>query len=134
MGELPQWEQGTPALLCVAGHHAIPISTAVRLDGRRLAFGLGRRRETLTRLRADPGASISILARGLAFTAHGQARVVREELEASTGVVGLELIVDRVHDHLADGRTEMLSGAEWRWNDERAAAEAPAILEELAGF
>ena len=30
MEGLPHWEQGTPAVLCVAGPHAIPVSTAVR--------------------------------------------------------------------------------------------------------
>ena len=34
-------------------------------------------------------------------------------------------------DHLADGRTEVLDGAPWRWVDEDAAALQPRILEEL---
>jgi hypothetical protein len=36
-----------------------------------------------------------------------------------------------VHDHLADGRTAMLSAARWRWLDEQAAELEPAILAEL---
>ena len=37
---LPHWEQGTPGVLCVAGPHAIPISTAVRGSDSRLVFAL----------------------------------------------------------------------------------------------
>ena len=131
MDELPHWERGTPALLCVAGQHAIPISTAVRVDGLRVAFALGGRRETLRLLREDPAASVSILGRGLAFTAYGPARVARESMRSSPGVVGMELAVERLEDHLADGRTEMLNGARWGWRDDRAAADYPALLEEL---
>jgi hypothetical protein len=40
--------------------------------------------------------------------------------------------VERVQDHLADGRTELVDGARWRWRDERAAEAAPAILDELS--
>jgi len=36
-----------------------------------------------------------------------------------------------VQDHLADGRTEMLSGARWRWRDEGAAAADAMIQAEL---
>jgi hypothetical protein len=39
--------------------------------------------------------------------------------------------VERIQDHLADGRTEMLDGARWRWLDERAAEAEPRILAEL---
>jgi hypothetical protein len=38
MDELPGWPQGTVAILAVSGPHAIPVSTAVRLTGDRLAF------------------------------------------------------------------------------------------------
>jgi len=115
----------------VAGPHAIPVSTAVRLGDDRLAFALGRRRETLERLRADPRVALSLLGTELAFTAYGSAAVVREPLEAAP-VVGVELRVDSVQDHLADGRTEMLDGARWRWLDPKAAGVDPAIVAELA--
>ena len=130
---LPHWRQGTPAVLCVSGPHAIPISTAVRLADHRLAFALGRGRETLERLRAEPRAALCLLGTELAFTAHGTATVVREPLEAAP-VVGVELRVERVQDHLADGRTEMLDGARWRWLEPRAAGADPAIAAELASL
>ena len=128
---LPHWRQGTPAVLCVAGPHAIPVSTAVRLGDHRLAFALGQRREALERLRADPRVALCLLGTELAFTAHGTAAVVREALEAAP-VVGVELSVEQVQDHLADGRTEMLDGARWRWLDPKAAGADPKIVAELA--
>ena len=80
-GPLPEWPLRAPGLLIVAGPHAIPISTAVRAGDRRLILGLSRRRETLARLREDPHAAFALLAEGLAFTAYGQADVLREKLE-----------------------------------------------------
>jgi Pyridoxamine 5'-phosphate oxidase len=121
---LPDWEQGTPAILCVAGPHAIPLSTAVRGGDDRILFALGRDRETLRRLREDARAAVCLLGEGIAFTATGRAAVLREELEAA-------LAVERVQDHLADGRTEILDGARWRWTDERAREAEPLIVEEL---
>ncbi len=127
---LPRWKQGTPGVLCVTGPHAIPVSTAVWAADDRLLFVLGRRRVTLARIREDPLVAFCVLGEGLAFTAHGKAGVVREELHAAK-VVGLEIRVEAVQDHLADGRTEMLDGARWRWVDERAAREEPLIVAEL---
>lgn len=67
----------------------------------------------------------------MAFTAAGPAAVVREPLESAANVLAVELRVERLQDHLADGRTEMLGAAGWRWRDERAAADEPRILAEL---
>jgi hypothetical protein len=132
---LPRWERGTPGVLCVAGLHAIPVSTAVRAGTDRLVFALGGGRETLERLRDDPAAAFCLLGRGVAFTAYGRTEVVRNELRAAPHVVALALRVERVQDHLADGRTEIVDGARWRWTDaDAAAADEPiaAELEELA--
>jgi len=129
--ELPRWERGTPAVLCVAGPHAIPVSTAVRLDEHRIAFALGRGRDTLRRLRDDPRAALCLLGEGTAFTAHGHATVVAEQLDAADTVVAVELRVERVQDHLADGRTEMVDGARWRWRREGLAEAEEAIVGEL---
>jgi hypothetical protein len=129
--ELPRWERGTPAVLCVAGPHPIPITAFLRAGDDRLLLALGRKRETLRRLRADPSVALLLMGEGLAITAHGQARVIAERLEAADTVVAVELRVERVQDHLADGRTEMLDGARWRWcADEHGEAE-DAILAEL---
>jgi hypothetical protein len=130
MISLPHWERGTAAVLSVAGPHAIPVSTAVRAADDRAVMAIGSRRETLSRLRSEPGAALCVLGSGLAFTAHGRASVVREQLESAETVVAVELVVERVQDHLADGRTEMLDGARWRWREGYGEAE-DQILDEL---
>jgi hypothetical protein len=133
---LPEWKRGTPAVLCASGPHPIPVSTAVRVGQRRILLALGRERETLRRLREDPRAALCLMGEGVAFTAHGQARVVSEDLRAAETVVAVELSVERVQDHLADGRTDMLDGVRWRWTEERfdeAEGAIVAELEELAG-
>jgi len=128
---LPEWEPGTPAVLIVAGPHAIPVSTSLRRGDARLVFALGRRRETLERLRDDPAAALCVLGRGVAFTAYGEAAVVREELDAAP-VVAVELRVDRVQDHLADGRTEMIDGARYDWRNVKDGENESRIRAELA--
>jgi Pyridoxamine 5'-phosphate oxidase len=131
MERLPQWERGTPAVLCVAGPHPIPVSTAVRAGDDRVVLAIGRERETLRRLRADPAAALLVMGAGVAFTAHGEARVVAEQLEAADTIVAVELRVARVQDHLADGRSLMLDGARWRWATEELAAADQATFAEL---
>jgi hypothetical protein len=120
-------------VLCAAGPHVIPVSTAVRLGDDRLAFALGSRRETLDRIRTDPHVALCLLGTELAFTVYGSASVVRDPLECAP-VVGVELKVESVQDHLADGRTEMLDGARWRWLDPAAAGADPKIVAELGGL
>jgi hypothetical protein len=128
---LPTWPPGTPAILCVSGPHAIPVSSYVRGADDRIVVALGSRRETLARLRSDPAAAFCVLGGGVAFTAHCTAAVVRESLEAAASNTAVELRVVRVQDHLADGRTELLDGAQWRWLDEEASDLQPQILAEL---
>ena len=128
---LPEWERGTPAVLCVAGPHAIPVSSYVRAGDDRVVLALGSRRETLARLRADPAAAFCVLGEGLAFTAHCRAAILLESLECAPGNTAVELRVARVQDHLADGRTEILDGPSWRWADAQAAELQPRILAEL---
>jgi hypothetical protein len=132
MERLPEWERGTPAVLCAAGPHPIPITAFVRAGDDRVLISLGRERETLRRLRQEPAVALLVMASGLAFTAHGRARVIAEELEAADTVVAVEVAVERVQNHLADGRTEMLDGARWRWCAEEHGEAEDAILAELA--
>jgi hypothetical protein len=132
MDDLPRWEPGTPAVLSVHGPHAIPVSTAVRASEDRIVFALARRRDTLARLRDHPAAALCVLGAGVAFTAEGDVAVVREELSASPHVAALELRVERIQDHLADGRTEMVDGARWQFTSDDAAASDAALRAELA--
>jgi hypothetical protein len=129
--QLPRWERGTPAVLCVAGPHPIPITAYLRAGDDRLLLALGRKRDTLRRLRDDPSVALLLMGEGLAFTAHGQARVIAERLDATDTVVAVELRVERVQNHLADGRTEMLDGARWRWCAPEHGEAEDAILAEL---
>ena len=103
----------------------------MRVAGDVLRFALGGGRETLKRIREDPAIAVCILGDGLAFSAYGRAQVVREGLEVAPDVVAVELRVDRVQDHLADGRTEMVDGARWRWVDPGMAESEPKIRSEL---
>ena len=128
---LPTWPPGTPALLCLSGPHAIPVSSYMRAGDDRILLALGTRRETLALLRTDPAAAFCVLATGVAFTAHCRATIVRESMAAAPANTAVELRVERVQDHLADGRTEILDGVRWQWTDDEAAALQPQILAEL---
>ena len=130
MERLPNWKPGTPGVLCVAGPHAIPVSTAVRAADDRLLLALAASRETLARLRKEPRVAYCLLGQGVAFTAYGEARVVAERLEG-VAVVPVELHVESLQDHLVEGRTELLDGARWRFRAQRDAEADAAIVAEL---
>ncbi len=131
MTALPDWPAGTAAVLCVDGPRALPVSTALRRGDDRVLLALGRRRAALARLRERPRCVLCVLAEGLAFSAEGEGRVLRERLAAADSVVAVELHVERVLDHLADGRTELLGPSPWRWRDPEDAAAQDAVLAEL---
>ena len=131
MDELPDWEHGTAAVLCASGPHAIPVSTAVRLADRRIAFALGRSRDTLARVREDPSVALCVFAPGLCFTAYGRADVVREEMESSPHVAAIEMRVETVQDHLEGARTEITDSVSWRWTEDDAADADAAVRAEL---
>jgi hypothetical protein len=46
-------------------------------------------------------------------------------------VAAIELRVARIQDHLADGRTEMLDGARWRFTSDDAREADTAVRSEL---
>jgi hypothetical protein len=128
---LPQWEQGAPAILSVAGPHAIPISTALRAGPRRIVFALGRKRETLKRLRDDPEAAFALLTKNVAFTAYGSATVLKQRLDCAPHVAAIELQVERIQDHLEGSRTELLEAAKWKWTEDEAVEDERQIVAEL---
>jgi hypothetical protein len=130
---LPDWPPGTVAVLSTVGGtpHPIPVSTAVRAGPRRILFALGRTRESLARLRADPRCALTVLAAGdIAITAHGRATVVQEPMDVADGVVAVAMDVDAVQDH-ADPRFAIEAGVRWRWIDTAAAERDAAIHEAL---
>jgi hypothetical protein len=132
---LPEWPPGTVTILVTAGDapHAIPVSAAVRAGPRRALIGLAASRQSLERLQANDRVALAIVARELAVTAHGRARVLDGGL--APGVVAVEIEVERVQDH--DRPTFAIeSGVRWRWTDpeaERRDAEVREALTRLAG-
>jgi hypothetical protein len=128
---LPDWERGTVGVLCVHGPHAIPVSTATRAGDGRILLALGGERESLERLRADPGVALCLLGPGFAFSVYGAARVLEQELAVAPNVTVVELRVERLQDHLADGRTDLLGGVRWRWRDAQVAETDRELLDEL---
>ena len=119
---LPEWEQGTVAVLSTsAGRpHAIPISTAVRIGPRTVAFALALRRESLARLRKHPRCALTVMAGGnVAVTAHGRATIVEEPMVVSDRVAAVRIDVEAIQDHGQD-RFEIDDGVRWRWTDKDA--------------
>jgi flavin reductase (DIM6/NTAB) family NADH-FMN oxidoreductase RutF len=121
---LPDWPPGTVAVLSTGGGapHAIPVSTAVRLGPRTIALALAERRESLARLRDEPRCAVTIVAEGIAITAHGRATV--EPLEEALAAV--RITVEQIQDH-ADPRFAIDEGVRWRWTDTDAADRDAAV-------
>jgi hypothetical protein len=130
---LPHWPPGTVAVLSTAGRdaHAIPVSTAVRAGDACLLFALGRGRESLARLRADPRVALTLMAAGdVAVTAYGRASVAADPLPGADGVVAVRLDVERVCDH-ARPAFAIEAGVAWRWTDAAAADRDEQVRRDL---
>jgi flavin reductase (DIM6/NTAB) family NADH-FMN oxidoreductase RutF len=129
MDELPEWPEGTVAVLSTGGGepHAIPVSTAARRGPHVLAFALAHSRRSLTRLRKEPACALTIIAADLAFTAVGRA-VVEAEHEK---VAVVRMTVDGIQDHMRP-TFAVQEGVRWDWTDESAAA-ADAEVRALVG-
>ena len=112
---LPHWPEGTVAVLTTHPAHAIPVSLALRAGDRELLIGLAPRRRSLELLRADPRCAITVLTRGIAFTAHGRAVAFSEP----DPVVAVRIEVDTIADHDSPA-FEIDAGVSWRWTDETA--------------
>ena len=132
--DLPQWPTATVVILATAGDrpHAIPVSAARRSGPDRILLGLGRRRESLARLREQPEVTLAICGPDVAVSADGTATVIDEQLTES--VVAVLVVVHTLHDHLRP-TFALHAGVAWAWTDEdarRADAEVRAGLERLA--
>ena len=133
MGEaLPEWEEGTVAVLSTIGDepHAIPVSTAVRAGPRRVLLALALRRRSLALLRARPRAALTILTRGVAITAHCRASIREEPMAASDRVAAVALDVESIQDH-DQPRFVVEQGVRWRWVDPEAEEADRAIHDGL---
>jgi len=130
MDELPEWPEGTVAVLSTHGPHAIPVSLVMRAGPRALLVGLARRRESLERLRADVRCAVTILAAGdHAITAYGSAA----GFEEVGRLVAVRIEVDEIADH--NRPTYAIDdGVQWRWTEDEAQqadAESRAALKRL---
>ncbi len=108
-----------PAQPSVVWPSAIPVSTAVRAGPRRVLLALGRRRESLARLRENPHVALAVISPGAAFTAQGLATVTAEPLPGAERDAAVTIVVARIQDH--DHPTFAIDdGPRWRWTDEEA--------------
>lgn len=123
MDELPQWDDGTVAILSTGGGppHAIPVSTAVRAGARTIVLALARHRESLARLLAEPRVALTLLGPDLACTAHATAAIAEDPLAEAEAVVAVRLDVDAVQDH-RQATFALDGGVRWRWTDDVARA------------
>ena len=126
---LPDWPEGTVAVLSTAGPHAIPVSTATRGGDATIHLALAHKRDSLARLRDDPRCALTLLTAGIAVTAYASATVVAEDER----VAYLRLDVHELADH--DQPTfEIEDGVRWHWTDagaEQADADVRARLRAL---
>ena len=128
MEALPHWPEGTVTVLTTHPAHAIPVSLARRAGARELVIGLAPGRRSLANLRADPRCAVTVLAAGLAFTAHGRA----VELTEPDPVVLVRIAVEEIADH--DQPTfEIEAGVAWRWSDDAARERDAAARAALRG-
>ena len=131
MDALPDWPEGTPAILSTlrgGAPHAIPVSLALRAGPRELIVGLAPRRRSLANLRDDPACAVTVMAAGTAFTAHGRAVA----LEEAAAVIAVRVRVERIEDH--DHPTFAIDeGVRWRWTDPKAVERDAAARAALRG-
>jgi hypothetical protein len=126
---MPDWPPGTVAILCTAGPHAIPISTALRAGPDTVLLALGPSRGSLARLREDPRCALAVIAEGTAATLRGRATIVGD----AAGTVAVRLDVEAVDDH-AQPTFAIEAGVRWHWTDadaERRDEEVRAALRRL---
>jgi len=132
---LPEWEDGTVAILSTGGGapHAIPVSTCVRAGPRTVLLALAQRRESLKRLRDDARCALAILTAGdVAVTAYATATILHDLSEA---VVAVRLDVDAIQDH-GQPTFAIEAGVRWHWIDDEARerdAQLRTALRELSG-
>jgi oxalate decarboxylase len=103
---LPEWPERTVGVLSTldGGPHAMPIATLLRDGEHRILLALGRGSGSLARLRESPRAALTILGEGeVAFTALGQARVVRDMLDDLPEFAAVEMVVESVVEDDAAG-------------------------------
>ena len=123
---IPDWPPGTVTILCTAGPHAIPVSTAMRAGPDTVLLALGPNRGSLARLREDPRCALAVIADGVAVTLRGRATEIGE----AAGTVALRLDVEHVDDH-QQPTFAIEAGVSWHWTDPDAERRDAAVREAL---
>lgn len=127
---MPEWPPGTVAVLATLGDgpSAIPVSTVVPDGDGAVLLALGRRRDALARLRAEPRVALCMMAAGdVAVTLHGTATVVADPLPGADGVAAVRIATARVQDHTT-ARFVVDAGVRWHYVDDAASARNDAVL------
>ncbi len=136
MDELPEFPHGLVALVATldaAGPHVIPVSALHRAGPRRVLLALAHRRGTLARLRARPAIALSMAGPGFVLTAHGRAAVVADPLPGAEFMAGVEVLVERLADHLRP-ETELRRGIDWGFTDREAVERHDRVVAALAAL
>ena len=108
MDALPDWPDGTVAILATGERHQIPVSLVHRAGDREIVIGLATTRESLANIREDARCTLTVIAPGVAFTAYGTARTVDAE-----PIVAVAIEVGEIVDHRQD-TFEIESGVAWQ--------------------
>jgi len=119
------------ATVGAAGPVPIPVSAIRRVDAGRLLVALGRRRATLTRLRAEPRVGLSLSGPAFSMTAVGRARVLADPLPGAEHVVAVLVEISEAWD-ARGAATEVDAGIAWRWTTPDAADRHALVLDALA--
>ena len=130
---LPDFPLRTIAVLSTVdpAPHAIPVSAPVRASDTAILLSLHRTRDSLARLRANPAVALTVLTEGdVAFTARGQAHVIRDALESDPDYVGVAIDVSAVDDHRQPGFA-VSGGVDREWRDDVEKRRLGARVEEL---
>ncbi len=131
---LPEFPAGQVAVLATVGADGpvpIPVSAIHRVDDHRLLLALGRRRATLTRLRAEPRVGLSLSGPAFSVSAVGRARVVADPLPGAAHVAAVLVQVSAAWD-ARGAATEVEAGIEWRWTAPDAAGRHAVVLHALS--
>jgi hypothetical protein len=126
---IPDWPQGTVAILVTSGPHAIPVSTARRAGPEEVLLALGPSRGSLARLREDPRCALVVIAGGTAVTLRGRAAIAGE----AAGTVAVRIAVEAVDDH-AQPTFAIHEGVRWAWTDADARARDEQVRAALASL
>jgi pyridoxamine 5'-phosphate oxidase-like protein len=130
---LPDFPRRTIAVLSTVdpAPHAIPVSAPVRASDTTILLSLHRTRDSLARLRANPAVALTVLTEGdVAFTARGQAHVIRDALESDPEYVGVAIEVSEVDDHRQPAFA-VSGGVDREWRDDSEKRRLGARVEEL---